>query len=842
MADKLIELVTAKRKLVYWGLLILTLVFVAQLPGIQIDTDPENMLPQDNSQREFHNQTKTRFSMHDMVVVGVVNPDGIYNPQTLGHLVSLTEFATGIEGVVQADLMSLANVDNIDQKEPGTIRFEWMMKTAPQTDEQASAIRDKAERLPLLYNTLVSGDGQAAALYVPIIDKNQSYAIAQQLRSKISELDSQDEWHITGLPVAEDRFGYEMFVQMGISAPLAGLTIFILLWVFFRNIPFIVAPMIVAMATVLITMGLLIGIGFTVHIMSSMIAIFLMPIAVVDSVHILSEFADRYKPGDEVKKVLKEVMGHLFTPMLFTSITSTVGFLSLIITPIPPVQIFGAFVGFGIMLAYLLTVIFVPAYLSGLSEKTLLNLTQKLPDESQSKLAPALVRLGRLAGSHAKLWLAGFIALFAIAVWGISQIQINDNPVRWFKADHELRIADRVLNEHFAGTYDAYLVMQQQGDASADVKALLTETVDSEELSQNTINWLLQQQQQFDASSSLSTLISAIYDKSFELDMDESDRFTELALALEKLESQSKAFLNPAVLSYMSGLQQHLKDSGLVGKSNSLSDIVKTVNRELRSGEDKDFVLPDTANGVSQTLLQYQSSHRPQDLWHFVTPDYRQSLIWLQLTSGDNKDMTAVVTLVKDYIAANPLPDGLKVNWAGKAYLNVVWQQQMVEGMLDSLVSAFVIVMLMMMLLFRSVSFGILAMLPLTLTITLIYGLIGWIGKDYDMPIAVLSALTLGLSVDFAIHFIERFRATWAKQQNWQQSLKLMFEEPARAISRNAIVIAMGFTPLLFAPLVPYITVGVFLASIMAISALVTLVMLPSVMALTRKGLFGSDK
>ncbi|GGD56026.1 efflux RND transporter permease subunit [Lacimicrobium alkaliphilum] len=842
MADKLIELVTAKRKLVYWGLLILTLVFVAQLPGIQIDTDPENMLPQDNPQREFHNQTKTRFSMHDMVVVGVVNPDGIYNPKTLSHLVSLTEFATGIEGVVQADLMSLANVDNIDQQEPGTIRFEWMMKTVPQTDEQAREIRDKAERLPLLYNTLVSGDGQAAALYVPITDKNQSYAIAQQLRSKISELDSQDEWHITGLPVAEDRFGYEMFVQMGISAPLAGLTIFILLWVFFRNIPFIIAPMIVAMATVLITMGLLIGMGFTVHIMSSMIAIFLMPIAVVDSVHILSEFADRYKPGDEVKKVLKEVMGHLFTPMLFTSITSTVGFLSLMITPIPPVQIFGAFVGFGIMLAYLLTVIFVPAYLSGLSEKTLLNLTQKLPDESQSKLAPALVRLGRLAGSHAKLWLAGFIALFALAVWGISQIQINDNPVRWFKADHELRIADRVLNEHFAGTYDAYLVMQQQGDASADVKALLAEIADSEELSQNTANWLLQQQQQFDASSSLSTLISAIYDKGFELDMDESDRLTELALELEKLESQSKAFLNPAVLNYMSGLQQHLKDSGLVGKSNSLSDIVKTVNRELRSGEDKDFALPDTANGVSQTLLQYQSSHRPQDLWHFVTPDYRQSLIWLQLTSGDNKDMTAVVALVKDYIAANPLPDGLQTDWAGKAYLNVVWQQQMVEGMLDSLVSAFVIVMLMMMLLFRSVSFGILAMLPLTLTITLIYGLIGWIGKDYDMPIAVLSALTLGLSVDFAIHFIERFRATWAKQQNWQQSLKLMFEEPARAISRNAIVIAMGFTPLLFAPLVPYITVGVFLASIMAISALVTLVMLPSVMALTRKWLFGSDK
>jgi predicted RND superfamily exporter protein len=159
-----------------------------------------------------------------------------------------------------------------------------------------------------------------------------------------------------------------------------------------------------------------------------------------------------------------------------------------------------------------------------------------------------------------------------------------------------------------------------------------------------------------------------------------------------------------------------------------------------------------------------------------------------------------------------------------------VWQEAMVEGMLDSLISAFVVVFIMMVLLFRSVVFGVLAMLPLSLTIAFIYGLIGWVGKDYDMPIAVLSSLTLGLSVDFAIHFIERTRATFKQTGNWKDTLAVMFDEPARAISRNAIVIAIGFTPLLFAPLVPYITVGVFLASIMAISAIVTLIMLPAVM------------
>jgi hypothetical protein len=285
-------------------------------------------------------------------------------------------------------------------------------------------------------------------------------------------------------------------------------------------------------------------------------------------------------------------------------------------------------------------------------------------------------------------------------------------------------------------------------------------------------------------------------------------------------------------------LQRALQQSGYVGKSNSLSDVVKTVTRELKSGEEKDYEIPQTQAGVAQALLQYQSSHRPQDLWHMVTKDYRSTALWIQLKSGDNQDMTKVVNYVEQYLEENKLPDNVSVKWAGKSYLNMVWQDEMVKGMLDSLISAFVVVFLMMMILFRSVLFGILAMLPLSITILFIYGLIGWIGKDYDMPIAVLSSLTLGLSIDFAIHFLERARDTYSKTQDFKLMIKKMFEEPASAISRNAIVIAVGFTPLLFAPLVPYITVGFFLATIMAASAIVTLVLLPIVLNATKRWAF----
>ena len=74
-------------------------------------------------------------------------------------------------------------------------------------------------------------------------------------------------------------------------------------------------------------------------------------------------------------------------------------------------------------------------------------------------------------------------------------------------------------------------------------------------------------------------------------------------------------------------------------------------------------------------------------------------------------------------------------------------------------------------------------------------------------------------------------RSLYEQTGSFAEAAGRIFEAPARAITRNAIVIALGFTPLLLAPLVPYVTVGVFMASIMAISGLATLVLLPAVMS-----------
>src|SRR6056297_145619 len=826
MRQPLMQLATGKPRIVYVLTVLLTVLLGSQIPRIQIDTDPENMLPDDQTDRVFHNQVEETFRLHDALVVGLVNtshPEGVYNVQSMTALHRLTDEILQLDGVIRPDLMSQAVADNITQGEQGQLRFEWMMKQPPETPEEAAALREHVEDLPMLRDTLVSGDGKAAAVYVPIESKDLSYTLSQQIRALAAEHAPDQEIHITGLPVAEDTFGHEMFVQMAISAPLAGLMIFLLMWYFFRSVRLIIAPMIVAMVTVIVTMGLLIGLGFTVHIMS--------------------EFADRYGGRESAEKAIREVVGHLFRPMLFTSLTSSVGFFSLLLTPIPPVRVFGAFVGFGILLAFLVTIVFIPAYVVRMKPESLKVLAHLGTEEQESNtlLARVLRRTGSAAFANGKLILAVTAIVVALSVAGVMRIQINDNPVRWFKSSHDIRIADRVLNDHFAGTYDAYLVLTYDNEANRaetrrELEQLAGELGSGPALDavRETVNAA-----EDESGAWLDRVIGAADDALFEVSADDDiEMLEEILSTAEQASSRSNYFQRPEALAMIDDLQQALVDTGKVGKVNALPDVVKTVNRELRSGAPEDYRIPESQRGVAQTLLQFQSSHRPQDLWHMVTPDYQQTAVWLQLTSGDNQDMERVIEATRDYLDDNPLPEAVSARWAGKTYINRVWQQEMVEGMLYALLSAFVVVFLMMTFLFRSIRFGILAMLPLSATILGVYGLIGWVGKDYDMPIAVLSSLTLGLSIDFAIHFIQRMRSLHAELGSFARAAQAVFEEPARAISRNAIVIAFGFTPLFLAQLVPYITVGAFMASIMAISGVATLILLPGVLGVARRLFF----
>ncbi|MCP3854919.1 MAG: MMPL family transporter [Actinomycetia bacterium] len=700
--------------------LLLTVVFAALFVRITIDTDPENMLPADSPVRVRNADLRETFGTGEMIVVGVFSEGSVVNPDSLGAAMRFHDELSMVDGVVPDTMISVRNGGE-----------------APGSPEAAAALADRIADDPLLGGNVLSDDGDTLAFFVPL----RSKADAQPVRDAANELlDASPELaglerHIAGLPLAQEAFGDEMFVQMAVFAPLAGLAIFLLMLVFFRRLVLVGPAMVLAMLSVVWAMGLLIGTGNTLHIMSSMIPIFLMPIAILDAIHIISEFFDRYGRIRERREALRTVYDELAGPIAFTTVTTMVGFGALALTPIPPVRVFGIFVAIGVFIAWLGTLTVLPALLMLVKEESIASAVGT-GASGDSRFA-AVVRSVPLTAARGRVpILLASVALLVVSGPLIARIEVNDNPVNWFRSGHEVRVATERLNDELPGTFAANLLL------TANDSSTLT-----------------------------------------------SDDTMEAVAALQR------RWLGEAA----------------VGTSASYVDLV---DGATSAAADEALATARAQSPLVATL---------------ISDDGTRANLRLQLRDGDNQAMAALLATTEHQLVVAPLPEGVIAEWAGETYLNLVWQDEMVSGMLVGFMVTLVVVAALLAVLFRSVSWALIGISPVLFTILIVYGVIGLVGKDYDMPIAVLSTLVLGIGVDFAIHFVERFRELRSDLANSHLAIEAFAEEPARALSRNAAVVAVGFLPLLLSSLTPYVIVGLFLAGIILLSWLATVVILPAV-------------
>jgi len=163
-----------------------------------------------------------------------------------------------------------------------------------------------------------------------------------------------------------------------------------------------------------------------------------------------------------------------------------------------------------------------------------------------------------------------------------------------------------------------------------------------------------------------------------------------------------------------------------------------------------------------------------------------------------------------------------------------VWNQEVLKDMIVGFGLALLVVFAILALDFRSLKWATVAYIPLLLTVGTVFGVIGFVGKDFDMPVAVLSCLSLGMAVDFAIHFVTRLRqrldASTQPDVNkrMDEALTWVITWPGKGVIRNAALFAVAFSVMILAPLTPYMTVGLFIVSMMALSSMATLSLLPA--------------
>ena len=768
----LVEFSVDHPKLIVVLSLALSIVFLTQFPKIKTDTNPKNMLPPTSDVRMGNDEVEKTFGLYeDMIVLGIRNEQGILNSDTLGKIQRITGEVLKLKGVAARDVSSFTTIDNVTV-EGETLKVGPLMTTVPKTGKELSVMRKALYENTLFINRIISEDGKTTAIYVPLEKGGNGKELADKIREIVGKEKGDENYYVAGDPVARDTFGAEMFKLMAVFAPIAGMVMLLVRYLMFKDLFLSIALMMDAMISIVWSMGLLIALGFPIHIMSSMAPVFLMAIA-TDSMHIFNEFYFRYRETKNKRTAIIETMKAVSRPVRNTALATAAGFGVLLFMNIIPVKVFGGLVAFGTLALRVLSFSFIPAMFMFVKEEKIEKIAR-----AEDSAASGSAFLKKLAGFGIRkpltTVLAGLVLIMA-AVFGISKMVVNNNMVEWFKKGSDVRVADTVMNKALGGTSLGYIV------------------------------------------------------------------------AISDTDDYIKT---PEAMRYIEGLQRRLEKLSVVGKTTSVVDYVKRINRVLHNDNPKFDAVPENKEMIGQYLFLFAMSAKPSDLDNVADYPFRKANIWVQLKTWDAKAMESVIAMVNEYRKENAVP--LEFKPAGIAYFNLVWNHEVLRDMVKGLALALIVVFAILAYDFRSIKWAMIGYIPLLSTILIIYGVLGFVGKDFDMPISVLSCLSLGMAVDFAIHFVSRLRQRLTEMQGSGDAKKPATPDsklltdallwtaarPGKGIMRNAILFAAAFAVMLFAPLTPYITVGAFIVSMMLLSALMTILYLPALITLTQGWLF----
>ncbi len=862
----IMQITTTKPGLILALMVTVTLLLGLLVAGIHVETSPENMFSGKDPIRIFQDKVRKEFHLHDMVLLGVsntTNKNGVFNPTTLKKVYQISRFAAALNDpqngdrlLAGDDIIAPDTVPIIEAAGLGRLRIRTLMARPPTTEKEALRIRDKALADPMLKGTMISDYGKSLLLYFPVSNLNSALYLQQQLAGKIAESTTGDDhFTITGLPPALNAAA-ETVLAWTLIIPAAALIIHALLMlVLFKNIRLVTAFLIVTCCPVVSISGLLIGSGRPLNMTTSMIPFIVLSVMTLYSIAILSTLRKRYHDTEKQTTAVMQTINYLFRPILFSSLISAAALVPLIFSHVPQLHTFGLFTTVGILLAW-------PAAVLGLPAAILLiqgNPAQDIADadNNQSKVYFLLDRLSArvTAISAARpLTVIGINLLFIIlAGIGIMMSRVNINPMQWLHSSSEVRAAETALNQHFAGTNNAYLILSGTGEtkSTTETAAWLSKTLDkrlknfpvireealaeiSEAVAENSTNK--------DLAKVLSLSWQREIDKLAADDDAGYEAWSRALDTLDRLRHQNQIFKRPDLLKYLLALQKYLTDDKIVGKSNSIADVVREVHQALFEGDPAHFSIPATANGVAQTLLAYRAGNNNDSLRHQITTDYTKANIWLQLKSGSNDEMEKIVTGVNRFMTENPPPVGLQARWAGPAYINTAARQTISTAVKKILLTCLPVLWIIAALVLRSLPWSIPVIIPSVSTIFITYGPLGLLGINGDILLIVPAVPALVIAVPLTVMLIHHYQTTATLPSRNKREGKKPAKETGHTIILAPAVLCCGSLPLLFAPLLPYQSAGILFIAALLYSGTATLWTIPALLTMLKQWLVNNRK
>lgn len=451
--ERLYLLVVNRPKTLLVLLFLLTCVFGLYAKDIRLDSSVESLLSQDNPDSQYYAEVRRLFGSDEVGVVGLL-ADDIYTADVLHKITRLTEALEKIEGV--QEVLSLANaVDPIaDVVEP-----PLLVKRIPTDQAGLDTLRATLADRPIYIKNLVSEDGKAAAINIFFADMDDDEFMQRGIDEQIQALmDTERETgperlFYTGLPRFKVYSARAMQSDLTRFVPLTLLAIVVVLFFSFRSLRGVLLPALTILVSLIWTLGIMVLAGSSLSLGSIALPPLILVLGTAYSLHMLAEYYELARPDESVQDVVLETLKKTSPPICITAFTTVLGFLSLGVNPLTSIREMGIFSSVGILIAFFLSIILVPALLMQL------RLPSNRVEDFAPKVTTGLRRIGRFAIRNRVAVIGASLLCAVVAIWNISSIRVDSNFQSFFRPNDPIRQATDAVNEHLVGSMAFYVVI-----------------------------------------------------------------------------------------------------------------------------------------------------------------------------------------------------------------------------------------------------------------------------------------------------------------------------------------------------------------------------------------------
>ncbi len=818
---RLYHMLVIDRPVVALGLVCVLVAFFAfESRHFRLEASPEAIILENDQSLKYYRASRDIYGSDDFLIVTYTPSDDLWSPSSIERIKQLREDLLRLDSV--NTVVSILDVPLVNSPKVSFAELsgEGVARTflTPGTDKELA--RKEFLESPIYQNNLVSPDGRTTALQV-FFKEDKTYTTLLNERNRLREQQTgrerthqeEEAWHtaerafqvyhaaaieaerkdIEVIRGILDRYREHAQVYLGgVRMIIADMMSFIehdlvvfgvgvigfliaALVYFFRKLRWVLLPMSCCLISVSVLVGYLGFLDWPVTVVSSNFVSLLLIITLSLTIHLIVRYRilNEQCPGSDQKTLVRETMRDMVKPCFYTAVTTIVAFGSLMVSDIRPVIDFGWMMTIGIVFAFGLNFIYFPAVLVLLKPE---NAVWR-PDATQSFTRG----LAGFTINHAKPILVACVLVAVLGGIGIAQLEVENRFIDHFKSTTEIYRGMELIDTKLGGTMPLDFVLD------ADDR------------------------------------FSALSDKTQDVDDPFDDPFSG-----EDADESISYWFNGYQLGQIEAIHDYLESLPEVGKVLSLATGLKVL-RQLNDGrmpEDYElaFVSKAMPDAVKAALID-----------PYLSADGRHTRVTMRLIeSAPTLKRKELIEHIRTYLVEKR--DGIEANVhpTGMAVLYNNLLQSLFESQILTIGAVFVSIFVMFMVFFRSVVLAILAMAPNVLAASSVLGFMGWWGIPLDIMTITIAAITVGIAVDDAIHYVHRFQVEFAKCRTYRETILACHGSIGRAIYYTSLTVTVGFSILAFSSFIPTIYFGVLTGLAMMVALMGNLTLLAALIMLVK--------